>query len=71
MIEDELTKGGNKEAKQTFKKGEMLNWKSNTSFLSLSKKTDSKNGNCSGKRGFFEMTGKYVNGQDKERAEQG
>ena len=53
-IEDEQ-KGGNKEATQTIKKGEMLNWRRNTPFLSLSlkKKETAKNGNYSEKHGFF------------------
>ena len=33
------------------------------------KKRDSKNGNHTEKRGFFEMTGKYVKGEEKEGTE--
>ena len=48
----------------------MLNWKRNTPFLSLSrKKKRPQKRNLFRKTWFFEMTGKYVKGKDKEGAE--
>ena len=63
------TKGVDEEAERTFKKVKMLNRRRNTPFLCLKKK--SKNGSCREKRGFFQMTGKYVKGENEERTEKG
>ena len=70
-MEDEQ-KGVKQRGKADIQKGKMLNWRRNTPFsLSLSKKNDSKNGNYSEKLGFFQMSGKYVKGENKEGAEKG
>ena len=63
------TKGVDEEADRTFKKVKMLNWRRNTPFLCLKKKKQKRK--LSRKTWFFQMTGNYVKGENKEGTEKG